>query len=53
MIRLFGTGDDLLAVLTTQWANEQLGLDERMQRTTHTARAGKQQNNKKNVCTIE
>ena len=38
MIRLFGTGDDLLAVLTTQWANEQLGLGERMQRTAHSAR---------------
>ena len=50
MIRLFGTRDDLLAVLTAQWANEQLGLGKPIPRTAH---AGKQQKSNQNICTIE
>ena len=53
MIRLFGTRDDLLAVLTAQWANEQLGLDKRMPGPAHAAHAGKTQKTNQNVCTID
>ena len=47
MIRLFGTRDDLLAVLTAHWANEHLGLakPKRMPRTAHAVHAEKQQEN--------
>ncbi len=53
MIRLFGTRDDLLAVLTAQWANEQLGLGERMPGPAHATHAGKTQKTNQNVCTID